>query len=185
MNFRHYYYRELCSHACHNIAKGTCARCSKPLCEQHLPQRDRRCQECELQFANRHPVLDPNATIIPWVDLNISPSPHTVGLMKGSALIGVSALLASLWIMIPSAGSVPTYTVVGLLLILFATSMAVSLASMAMIFLQPAARAGAQTLKDTLARTKTTVSQRLWQRARRKFLNEYKGKKRALNRRFA
>lgn len=42
--------------ACGEGAVGACPRCVLPLCDEHLPDDDRRCAECEATFRRRRPA---------------------------------------------------------------------------------------------------------------------------------
>lgn len=43
-------FSEVCGE-CRELASGTCRRCERPLCSDHVPADDRRCAACEAQFA--------------------------------------------------------------------------------------------------------------------------------------
>ena len=42
--------REVCHRRCDRLAYERCARCGRPLCAEHRPPSDRRCDSCESQF---------------------------------------------------------------------------------------------------------------------------------------
>ena len=86
--------------------------------------------------------------------------------MTISALVGLIALFSSMLVAIPGSGPVSSGPI-GILLVAFASAMIISIASMGMAFLKPAARVGAKTLQ-------TFIAEHVWRRARRRFLNEYK-----------
>ncbi len=49
MAFRSKRYSELCG-MCRKPARAKCLRCDKPLCIDHVPRRDTRCDACEAEF---------------------------------------------------------------------------------------------------------------------------------------
>jgi hypothetical protein len=87
--FREQRFQALCS-VCKNEAEDHCLRCNKPLCAEHRPEGDQRCDECEVYFADScEAILAGQAT---------SETNLTYGLDKSSSYLAAATCAAfAIW----------------------------------------------------------------------------------------
>lgn len=83
---------ELCS-VCRAEAQAGCKRCGRPLCRQHTPARDARCQPCEAWFEEERMRRIAESGAYSMSRMTLPPTPAAVAILLTPAGVVGAAIL--------------------------------------------------------------------------------------------